>query len=164
MAAFPSIAVWPILLGIAAICAFWNWRAMIVFAAAILAIRLFLEITQLEVKEGFSQLVVFAIYSCIGVMSLFFWDKLAGAVVIVLAFFTLIHIIDLLDWRAKVIIAEVVMVLGMLASAYLGPHTGILARSSDLSDDRYSSWPHSSPDHLQGDTQGVQPTEKGRSS
>lgn len=121
-----NLVVWPFLLGGAAICALWNWRAGVLFAMAIVGVK----ITQYVAADP-SQLFFFSIYSVLGVLAFFLWDKHAGVVLCLVGLIFASHMAGLIEHFPKVILTEIAVILGMLTCAISGPSGGILANTSN---------------------------------
>ena len=133
MTVWPYLPVWPFLLGLCAICALFNWRAALAFALCI-------GVTKLLKSGNFpvEQIYFLAIYSCIGCLCFFLWDKVAGAFLVFVGMLYVGHVIGWVGHYPKVILAELVLVLGMFVSAYIGPSGGILARGSAIGDSGFN--------------------------
>lgn len=117
------MTVWPYLLCGAGLLALRNWQAALAFALCVVLVRVSLPL---------GHLAFFAIYSCIGALAFFLWDKVAGVALCLVALLIVAHLIGWVGYAPKTIAAEVVLVIGMAASAYSGPSGGILARPSAL--------------------------------
>ena len=121
------MTVWPFLLAGSAACAYYNWRAGIIFALAVCVGQATtrLELTQLHLLAGYS---VLAIVAC------FFFERYSG---FVLATFGLVigaHILGFIGHLPKVIAGEVLLFAGMIFCAFNGPSGGLWTSSHTVSD------------------------------
>lgn len=119
------MTVWPYLLAGCAATALFNWRAALAIAFCVVLVRVTLPLGHLS---------FFAIYSCIGALTFFLLDRVAGVALCCVALLIVAHLFGVIGYSSKTIAAEVVLVLGMLASAYTGPSGGILARADAVRD------------------------------
>ncbi len=70
----------------------------------------------------------FSIYSVIGVLVFFKWDKHAGVVLCLAGMVYIPHMAGFIMQFPKIVLIEVLLFLGMAVCAYNGPSGGILAR------------------------------------
>ena len=121
------MAVWPFLLMGYCLTAVYNLRAGAAFILCLIAIQ-FVK----RMAFAFDQLLYCAIYSCIAAVVFFFFDRLAGVAFCLCGLVYALHVGGLVDHRPKMVIAEVFLLLGMIASAYNGPSGGYMARDGSI--------------------------------
>jgi hypothetical protein len=125
------VTVWPFLLAGSAICAYWNWKAAIMFA---LAVGVGQATTRMELPQPY----LLAGYTLLAVVASMFVDRYSG---FVLAAFGLVigaHILGAIGHLPKVITGEIMLVAGMLFCGFNGPSGGLWERSSTSVADRHS--------------------------
>jgi hypothetical protein len=115
------MTVWPYLLAGCAVTAYWNWRAALMLALAV-------GMGQLTTRAELPQAQLLGGYTLLAVVAMLFVDRYSG---LVLAAFGLVigaHIIGAIGHMPKVIAGEVLLVAGMLISAFNGPSGGLWER------------------------------------
>ena len=131
MSFWPYWPVWPILLLACGITYYFNWRIAVVFAAHILAMQVikFLNLPQ-------EQLLFFACYSAFAFISAMWFDKVGGFVLATISFIYLASILGFVGYLPRVILAEFLLVAGMIIGAVNGPSEGIRALGFTLHSDQ----------------------------
>lgn len=129
MTVWPFLPVWPFLLALCVLASLRNWRAGLLFAACILGVRGILEY-DVAAPLSLPQPIIahMVLYSVMAVIGLFWVEKTAGAVLAVVSALMGLAIFGFISHRAEIIASEFVIVLGLAASAFLGPNRGIFAR------------------------------------
>jgi len=116
------------------VCALWNWRAGLVYILALIACRVIVDapwyqsdmaVGPIQVAAG--QVAIFAVYTSIGAISLFLLDVVAGVFLCIVATLYGISLIDVISNSLKMKVAEVLLLLGVVCSAYMGPSGGIIS-------------------------------------
>lgn len=125
--------VWPFLLIGYLATAVFNLRAGLAFIACLIAIQL-IQKQQFDLE----QIYYCATYTCIGALVFFFLDRVSGVALALCGIAYALHWFGLVDHRPKMIAAEVILVLGMIASAYGGPSGGFLARHGPAFSGRFA--------------------------
>lgn len=133
MSIWPYLPVWPFLLLGCAIASLYNWRAALACAIAVIAVKV-VKATGFEQE----QIIFFAIYSGAGLASYLWLDRVAGYFLAAIGLLYIAHIIGAVGQYPKVILAEALLVSGLVAGALGGgPTGGILALVADLRGGRY---------------------------
>ena len=125
---WPYLPIWPFLVGGAAICCFWNWRAGLSIAASIVSV-----ITIQSFHFSHEQVLFLAVYSLIGAVTFFFMDKIAGVVLCAIAMVYVTHVIGVTEQLPKIILVELLLVLGIVGCGINGPSKGLFL-GDNLSD------------------------------
>ena len=117
-----QIHVWPFLLAACAVTAIANWRAALIIAIGVAGAQI--------IQRTFShpEMLQLALYSTLAFIALWLFDKVAGiaAAIVAIIYFLAVFV----DWRAAMIVSEVVLVAGMSGAVLSGPTGGIYQRSS----------------------------------
>lgn len=116
--------IWPFLLLGYCVTALYNLKAGLAFILCLVTVRA-IKYCGFELEN----LAFFATYSCIGFMVFLFFDRMAGYALLACAVIYFLHLAEIIDHRPKMIAAEVMLVLGMVASVFGGPSGGITADS-----------------------------------
>jgi hypothetical protein len=116
-----QIHVWPFLLAACAVTALGNWRAALIIAIGVAGAQI-IQRTMLE-----PEIYQLALYSTLAFIALGLFDKVAGvtAAIVAIIYFLAVFV----DWRAAMIVSEVVLVAGMSGAVLSGPTGGIYQRS-----------------------------------
>lgn len=133
MSIWPYLPVWPFLLLAAALCSTKNLWAGLSFAACVLLVR---AILYFELNNPL--FYVMGLYSALAFVVLFFVDRVAGGVFALMGVSLSLYIFGVVEDRTEMIASEVILVAGMLASAFFGP-TGGLRDNSAIHLDRSDS-------------------------
>lgn len=112
-----------ILMGLTALAAYWNWRAALAFFVA-----LCVAMIVTAVGSPYTGVYFFASYACIGVLSFFLWDKIAGALLCVVSLPSFAHAIGLIEQMHRDYVGEFLFALGLLFTALSGPSGGYADR------------------------------------
>lgn len=114
----------------AAICCIKNPWAGVSFAACVILVRVILHF-----ELNGSLFYIMGLYSTLAFVVLFFVDRVAGGVFALMGVSLSLYIFGFIGNRAEMIASEVILIAGMLASAFFGP-TGGLRSSSAIHTDR----------------------------
>jgi hypothetical protein len=116
--------IWPFLLLACALCSFWNWRAALAFASCVIIVRALLHFELNNLQLWFMML-----YSVTAFAVLFFVDKVAGGFLAIIGALFCLSLLGIVEPRAKMILSEVAIVAGLLASGLAGPSGGLFSPS-----------------------------------
>ena len=116
--------IWPFLLLACAVGSFWNWRAALSFASCVIFVRLILYF---ELNNA--QLWLMMLYSVIAFAVLFFVDKVAGGFIAIVGVLFCLSLLGIIELRTKMILSEIAIVAGLLASGMAGPSGGLFSPS-----------------------------------
>ena len=116
--------VWPFLLLGYCVTALYNLKAGLAFILCLVFIRA-IKYCGIELEN----LAFFATYSCIAIMVFLFFDRMSGVAFAACGIVYGLHLFGVIDHRPKAIAAEVILVLGMVASVFGGPSGGYWADS-----------------------------------
>ena len=114
--------IWPSLIISCAGACFWNWRAGLMLAAAVLLV----QIAKAIYPESVNWVYYAAIYSTIGFIGAAFIDRLGGGIAFLVALAFLSQATSL---NSEVVdaAAEIAFVLGLVGASYIGPSGGHFA-------------------------------------
>lgn len=116
--------IWPFLLLACAVGSYWNWRAALAFASCVIFVRLILYF---ELNN--TQLWFMMLYSVMAFAVLFFVDKVAGGFIAIVGVLFCLSLLGIIEPRTKMIISEIAIVAGLLASGMAGPSGGLYSQS-----------------------------------
>ena len=119
MSIWPYWPVWPLLLVACGLASLWNWRAGLAFAAVIMAMQ---GVKALDLAQP--QVIFFALYVTAGLIAWAFLDRIAGFTMAIVGFVYLLHILGVIPHYPKVIIAEALIVFGLIIGAFNGGQSG----------------------------------------
>tara|TARA_R100000951_G_C2644856_1_gene182206 strand:- start:1663 stop:2073 length:411 start_codon:yes stop_codon:yes gene_type:complete len=115
---------WPFLLLGYCVTALYNLKAGLAFIVCLVCVRI-IKHAEIDLE----QLAFFATYTCMGVMVFLFFDRMSGVAFAACGIVYGLHLFGVIDHRPKAIAAEVILVLGMVASVFGGPSGGYWADS-----------------------------------
>lgn len=145
MSIWPFLPVWPFLLVAAALCGVRNLGAGLAFLACVILVRVILYF-----ELNGSLFYIMGLYSVLAFVVLFFVDRVAGGVFALMGVSLSLYIFGLVENRTEMIASEVVLIAGMLASAFFGP-TGGLRNNSAVHPDRFDPAVHLASLHCEED-------------
>lgn len=125
MTIWPYLPVWPFLLLGAALCCTKNLAAGVSFAACVILVR---AILYFELNSPL--VLIMALYSFLAFFVLFFVDRVAGGVFALMGVSLSLYLFGFIQNRTEMIASEVILVAGMLASAFFGPSGGLRDHSA----------------------------------
>lgn len=120
MSIWPFWPVWPFLMGLAGVCAYWNWRAALAFATCVMLVRLLLY---LELQYFLFWRMI--LYSVTAFVVIFFVDRIAGGFFALVSASLAAVMLGIIAHRTHVMASEITLVAGMIVSAYIGPSGGL---------------------------------------
>lgn len=120
MTVWPFLPVWPFLLLASGVCGIWNWRAGLSFAIGIGLVR---SIIYFELNNQVVWLM--ALYSCLAFVVLFLVDRTAGGFFALVSALMCVYLFGFIEHRTEMILSEIAIVAGMIASGIIGPTGGL---------------------------------------
>lgn len=128
MNVWPYLPVWPLLLLGSALCCTRNLYAGLSIAACLILVR-----SLLYFELNLEPVYLIALYSSFAFVVLFFVDRVAGGFFALVSISIALFVLGYVSHRFEMIASEVVLAMGMCASAYFGPTGGLYSRADKVS-------------------------------